>query len=68
MYTHATIQLRQGYKVIGTVSKGKVAVAEATGCDELIVLDEMPGTAYEDYSSVDVAARVRIAVLTPSQC
>jgi len=48
----------QGYKVIGTVSKGKQAIAEATGCDELIVLDEMEGTSYEDYTSVDVAAKV----------
>lgn len=48
----------QGYKVIGTVSRGKEAIAAATGCDELIVLDEMPGTQYEDYTSVDVAARV----------
>jgi len=48
----------RGYKVIGTVSKGKRAIAEALGCDELIVLDEVPGAAYEDYESVDVVARV----------
>merc|ERR1712194_886498 len=28
------------------------------GCDELIVLDEVPGTAYEDYESVDIVSRV----------
>ena len=50
--------------MIGTVSKGKEAVAQATGCDELIVLDEMPGTSYEDYTSVDVAAKVRISAPT----
>ena len=48
----------RGYKVIGTVAKGKQAVAEATGADELIVLDEAPGTSYEDYTSKDVPAEV----------
>ncbi len=48
----------RGFRVIGTVSKGKEAVGRATGCDELIVLDEVPGTSYEDYTSVDVAKRV----------
>lgn len=48
----------RGYKVIGTVAKGKQAVAEATGADEIIVLDEAPGTSYEDYSSVDVVNEV----------
>lgn len=47
-----------GYKVIGTAPKGKADVAEATGCDELILLDEAPGTSYEDYSSVDVVKKV----------
>jgi len=47
-----------GYKVIGTASKSKAALAAATGVDELIVLDEAPGTSYEDYSSVDVVAKV----------
>jgi len=49
----------RGFKVIGTVSKGKQSVAEALGCDELIVLDEFPGAAYEDYESVDVVGKVK---------
>jgi len=48
----------KGYKVIGTAAKGKADVAKATQCDELILLDETPGTAYEDYSSVDIVAKV----------
>lgn len=48
----------QGYKVIGTAAKGKADVARATGVDELILLDEMPGTSYEDYDSVDVVKKV----------
>ncbi|GMI30833.1 hypothetical protein TeGR_g13089, partial [Tetraparma gracilis] len=48
----------KGYKVIGTCPKGKENVAAKLGCDELIVLDEVPDTSYEDYSSVDVVARV----------
>lgn len=47
-----------GYRVIGTTSKGKRNVAEETGCDELIVLDEAEGASYADYGSVDIAARV----------
>ena len=47
-----------GYKVIGTVAAGKESVGRATGVDELIVLKETPGTSYEDYTSVDVAAKV----------
>ena len=47
-----------GYKVIATVAKGKADIARATGADEVIVLDETPGTEYEDYESVDVTARV----------
>ena len=47
----------KGYKVIGTAAKGKADVAKATKCDELILLDETPGTAYEDYTSVDVSRR-----------
>ena len=35
----------KGYKVIGTAAKGKADVAQATGCDELILLDETPGAA-----------------------
>lgn len=49
----------RGFKVIGTAPVGKRNVAEATGCDELILLDEAPGTAYEDYTSVDVTAKVK---------
>jgi len=48
----------RGHKVIGTVSKGKEDVAKDLGCDELIVLDEVPGTSYEDYESVDVVSKV----------
>lgn len=48
----------RGYRVIGTCSRSKEAVARATGVDELIVLEEAPGTTYEDYASVDVVARV----------
>eukprot|EP00571_Detonula_confervacea_P007237 CAMPEP_0172329932 /NCGR_PEP_ID=MMETSP1058-20130122/61134_1 /TAXON_ID=83371 /ORGANISM="Detonula confervacea, Strain CCMP 353" /LENGTH=376 /DNA_ID=CAMNT_0013047127 /DNA_START=667 /DNA_END=1797 /DNA_ORIENTATION=- len=48
----------RGFKVIGTCSKGKEDVASALGCDELIVLDEVPGTSYEDYESVDIVSRV----------
>jgi len=47
-----------GYKVIGTVAEAKADVGRATGCDELIVLKETPGTSYEDYTSVDVVAEV----------
>jgi len=48
----------RGFKVIGTCSKGKADVAETLGCDELIVLDEIPGASYEDYESVDIVSRV----------
>merc|ERR1719273_489718 len=48
----------RGYKVIGTCSKGKAEVAAKLGCDELIILDEVPGTSYEDYDSVDIVSRV----------
>merc|ERR1712232_572196 len=47
-----------GYKVIGTGPKGKADVCEKLGVDELILLDETPGTAYEDYESVDIVERV----------
>lgn len=43
----------RGFKVIGTAPKGKADIAESLGCDELILFDEAPGTAYEDYESVD---------------
>lgn len=49
----------RGFKVIGTVAKGKLSIAEPLGCDELIVLDEVEGAAYEDYESVDVVKRVK---------
>merc|ERR1719238_2101920 len=48
----------KGYKVIGTAAKGKADIARSTGVDELILLDETPGTAYEDYESVDITAKV----------
>lgn len=49
----------RGYKVIGTAPKGKSDIAEALGCDELILLDEVPGTSYEDYESVDIVSKVK---------
>jgi NADPH2:quinone reductase len=48
----------KGYKVIGTAPKGKEDVAAATGVDELIVTDVVPGTPYEDYTSVDIVKKV----------
>ena len=54
----AQMALLRGYKVIGTCSKGKADVAEKLGCNELIVLDEVPGTSYEDYESLDIVKRV----------
>ena len=47
-----------GYKVIGTTSESKETVGRATGVDELIVLKDAPGASYEDYTSVDIPARV----------
>lgn len=49
----------RGFKVIGTVSKGKEDIGKELGCDELIVCDEVPGTSYEDYESVDIVAKVK---------
>lgn len=49
----------RGYKVIGTAPKGKRDIAEAVHCDELILLEEVPGTSYEDYESVDVVGKVK---------
>jgi len=49
----------RGYKVIGTAPKGKKDVAEPLGCDELILVDEVPGTSYEDYESVDIVSRIK---------
>uniref|UniRef100_A0A6U3RJA3 Enoyl reductase (ER) domain-containing protein n=1 Tax=Ditylum brightwellii TaxID=49249 RepID=A0A6U3RJA3_9STRA len=48
----------RGHKVIGTVSKGKADIAKTLGCDELIVLDEVPGASFEDYESMDIVAKV----------
>ena len=48
-----------GYKVIGTAPKGKRDIAESLGCDELILLDEVAGTSYEDYESVDIVSKVK---------
>jgi len=48
----------RGYKVIGTAPKGKSDIASGLGCDELLLLDEVPGTSYEDYESMDVTAKV----------
>jgi len=48
----------KGYKVIGTCPEGKEDVGAATGVDELIVTKCLPGTPYEDYSSVDITAKV----------
>jgi len=48
----------RGFKVIGTAPRGKKDIAEALGCDELIIVDEVPGTSYEDYESVDVTAKI----------
>jgi len=48
-----------GYKVIGTCSKGKMVKAKETQCDELIVLDEVEGQgSYADYNSVDIVEKV----------
>ena len=49
----------RGFKVIGTAPKGKKDIASKLGCDSLILLDEVPGTSYEDYESVDVVAKVK---------
>ncbi|GKZ00343.1 hypothetical protein MPSEU_000987200 [Mayamaea pseudoterrestris] len=49
----------RGFKVIGTAPKGKADIAESLGCDELILLDEVAGTSYEDYESVDVVGRIK---------
>jgi NADPH:quinone reductase len=51
----------EGYKVIGTAPKGKADIAKNLGCDKLILLDEVPGTSYEDYASVDIVAAVKEA-------
>ena len=48
----------KGYKVIGTCPEGKDDVGKATGVDELIVTKCLPGTSYEDYTSVDIVSKV----------
>jgi len=53
----------QGYKVIGTTSKGKVSdninnAKSAFGCDELIILENATGKSYADYTSVDISSKV----------
>ena len=48
----------RGFKVIGTCSNGKKAIAESLGLDELIVLNEFAEKSYSDYGSVDVVGRV----------
>lgn len=48
----------RGFKVIGTCSKGKEEISRKLGCDDLIVLNEVAGTSYEDYESVDIVKRV----------
>eukprot|EP00039_Didymoeca_costata_P001338 m.51679 g.51679 ORF g.51679 m.51679 type:complete len:631 (-) comp10746_c0_seq3:6178-8070(-) len=47
-----------GYNVIVTVSKSKASIAKATGADFIIEVDDMPGTQYEDYNSVDIVQQV----------
>merc|ERR1719149_43903 len=54
----ATMAKLKGYKVIGTCPKGKEDGFGAKDCDELIVTDCLPGTSYEDYSSVDIVSKV----------
>jgi NADPH2:quinone reductase len=49
----------RGFKVIGTAPKGKADIAVGLGCDELILLDEVAGTSYEDYESVDVVGKIK---------
>ena len=40
-----------GYKVIGTVARGKADVALATGADETIIVEDTPGASFEDYTT-----------------
>jgi len=49
----------RGFKVIGTAPEGKRDIAEKLGCDELLLLKEVPGTSYEDYESVDIVKKVK---------
>lgn len=55
----AQMAKQRGFKVIGTAPKGKASIAESLGCDKLIILDEVPGTSFEDYESVDVVEKVK---------
>lgn len=55
----AQMAKNRGFKVIGTVAKGKADIAKDLGCDELIVLDEIPGASFEDYDSVDIVGKVQ---------
>mmetsp|Transcript_10806 Transcript_10806/g.23519 ORF Transcript_10806/g.23519 Transcript_10806/m.23519 type:complete len:350 (+) Transcript_10806:116-1165(+) len=58
----------RGYRVIGTTSHAKLerccpgeekdAKISAFGCEELIVLENVPGKSYASYSSVDIASKV----------
>merc|ERR1712094_86423 len=54
----ATMAKLKGYKVIGTCPKGKEDGGGAKDCHELIVTDCLPGTSYEDYTSVDIVSKV----------
>ena len=49
----------KGYKVIGTAAKGKADIARSTGVDELILLDETPGTACVARARAREPARAR---------
>ena len=48
----------RGFKVIGTTSKGKAKDVSSI-CDELLVLDNEHGKFYADYTSVDIASKVK---------
>ena len=55
----------RGYNVIGTTSRYKVknmdstdAAASAFGCDKLLILENVRGKSYADYSSIDIASEV----------
>ena len=48
----------RGFKVIGTTSKGKAEDVNGI-CDELVVLDNVHCKSYADYTSVDIASKVK---------
>jgi NADPH2:quinone reductase len=53
----------KGFKVIGVCAKSKEVVAEKMkACDELIVLDDVPGQFFEDYSG-NAALNLRDVVM-----